>query len=405
LISILKNRVAGAAALAATIALTGAAAVGAVAPANAMATSGTPTKASGQGANGPEHVFVIMMENHGYDQVIGNTADAPYITSLAQRYNTAANYHGVTHPSMPNYLAAISGDFQGLHDDCKAGATVTCAPEEFTTDSGDTALNAFLTPAQYQKAATTPHMFSGRTIVDQLEDSGRSWKAYMENLPSVGSQAEYAPVVNGTTVKLYAQKHDPFMYFSRINSPGNPRLQNIVPLEKNLSADLASGNVPNFVWISPNQCHDMHGVSPSGAALINLPKCGYPDSGLDHGAIQLGDAYVKQQVQEITNSITWKTTNSSIVLAWDENDYSGSSGGPGSPVGYSTPNGPGTAVLGGGHAPMIVINSAEGPHKTTNQLSDHYTLLSTIEHLWHLGCLANTCSPTTSGTFEELFRP
>jgi hypothetical protein len=52
-----------------------------------------------------------------------------------------------------------------------------------------------------------------------------------------------------------------------------------------------------------------------------------------------------------------------------------------------------------------VINSAGGPHKTTNQLSDHYTLLSTIEHMWHLGCLANTCSPTTSGTFEELFHP
>ncbi|HAP91686.1 MAG TPA: hypothetical protein DCR15_19135, partial [Arthrobacter bacterium] len=64
---------------------------------------------------------------------------------------------------------------------------------------------------------------------------------------------------------------------------------------------------------------------------------------------------------------------SSIVLAWDENDYSGSTGGPGSPVGQ---NG---AVLGGGHAPMIVINSADGPRKTTNQLSDHYTLLSTIE--------------------------
>ncbi|MDQ4503405.1 alkaline phosphatase family protein [Sinomonas sp. ASV322] len=380
-------------ALAAAAALTGTVAVTAAdaAPQNAQ--------------SGPDHVFVIMMENHGYEQVIGNTADAPYISSLAERYNVADNYHGVTHPSMPNYLAAISGDSQGIFDDCKAGATVTCDPEEFTTTSEDTALNAFLTPAQFAKAASTPHMFSGRTIVDQLEESGRTWKAYMENLPAAGSQAVYAPVINGTTVKLYAQKHNPFMYFSRINSPGNPRLQNIVPAEGNFSHDLATGNVPSFTWISPNQCHDMHGVSPSGAALIGLPQCGYPDSGLDHGAIQLGDAYVKKTVEEIMNSTTWKTTNSSIVLAWDENDYSGSSGGPGSPVGFSTPNGPGTAVLGGGHAPLIVINSAEGPHKATGQLSDHYTLLSTIQHLWHLGCLANTCSPTTSGTFEELFRP
>ena len=400
MLNVLKSRKAGAmVAIAATIALTGAAVVGAVAPATAQVTSGAVAQASGQAANGPDHVFVIMMENHGYDQIIGNTADAPYINTLAQRYNTAANYHGVTHPSLPNYLSAISGSFQGIWDDCKAGANVTCAPEEFVPGSSDTGVTGQLTPEQAASASATPHMFSGQTIVDQLENKGLSWKAYMENLPSTGSQVEYAPTIGSTTVKLYAQKHNPFMYFSDINYPGSPRLQNIVPLENNLKTDLASGNVANFVWISPNQCHDMHGISPSGAALIGLPQCGYPDAGLDHGAIQLGDAYLKQTVQQIMGSPTWKTSKSSIVLAWDENDYSGSTGGPGSPVGQ---NG---AVLGGGHAPMIVINSAEGPHKTTNQLSDHYTLLSTIQHMWHLGCLANTCSPTTSGTFEELFRP
>jgi hypothetical protein len=347
---------------------------------------------------GPDHVFVIMMENHGRDQIIGNTADAPYITSLAQKYNVATNYHGVTHPSLTNYLATISGDFQGIWDDCRAGADVTCAPEEFVPGSGDATDTASLTSAQVASASAKPHMFSGKNIVDQLEDKGLSWKAYMQSMPSAGSTVEYAPTIGSTTVKLYAEKHNPFMYFSDI--AGNPsRTSKIVPLEQNLASDLSSGNVPNFVWISPDQCHDMHGTSPSGANLIGMPSCGYPASGLDHGAIKLGDDYVKQQVTQIMDSATWKTTNSSIVLAWDENDYSGYSGGPGSPVGA---NG---AVLGGGDAPLIVINSAQGPHKTTDKLSDHYTLLSTIEHLWHLGCLANTCSPTTSGTFEELFRP
>lgn len=399
MLNVLKNRKTGAAALAAAVAFTGLAAAGAAVPAAAQPSSDAAAQTNGQGQNGPDHVFVIMMENHGYDQVIGNTADAPYINSLAQRYNTATNYHGVTHPSMPNYLAAISGSTQGVWDDCKAGADVTCAPEEFVPGTSDPGAAGLLTPAQVSSASATPHMFSGKNIVDQLEGKGLSWKAYMESLPSTGSQVEYAPTIGSSTVKLYAQKHNPFMYFSDINYPGSPRLQNIVPQENNLKADLASGNVPNFTWISPNQCHDMHGVSPSGAALVGLPKCGYPDSGLDHGAIQLGDNYVKETVQQIMDSATWKTTKSSIVLAWDENDYSGSDGGPGSPVGQ---NG---AVLGGGHAPAIVINSASGPHKTTNQLSDHYTLLSTIEHMWHLGCLENTCSPTTSGTFEELFRP
>jgi phosphatidylinositol-3-phosphatase len=60
----------------------------------------------------PDHIFFIMMENHPTNQIIGNTADAPFINQLAKRYSVATNYHGVTHPSLPNYLSAISGDFQ-----------------------------------------------------------------------------------------------------------------------------------------------------------------------------------------------------------------------------------------------------------------------------------------------------
>ena len=80
---------------------------------------------------GPAHVFVIMMENHAYDEIIGNTADAPFANRLVRHAGLATNYFGVTHPSLPNYLSTISGDFQGIWDDCKAGAAITCAPEEF----------------------------------------------------------------------------------------------------------------------------------------------------------------------------------------------------------------------------------------------------------------------------------
>src|SRR5215470_663632 len=82
-------------------------------------------------SNKLDHIFVIMMENHATKQIIGNTADAPYINELAEENGVALNYYGVTHPSLPNYLAAISGSYQGIWDDCKAGASVTCAPEEF----------------------------------------------------------------------------------------------------------------------------------------------------------------------------------------------------------------------------------------------------------------------------------
>ena len=348
---------------------------------------------------GPDHIFYIMMENHGYSQIIGNTLDAPYINQLASQYNLATNFHGVTHPSLPNYLSAISGDFQGIFDDCKAGATVTCPPEEFVPDSGDATSTASLTPGEYKSASKTPHLFSTKNLVDQLEAKGLSWKAYMEDLPSVGSQVEYAPVINGTTVKLYAQKHDPFMYFSDINYPGSPRLNNIVPFETTFASDLADGTVPNFSFISPDQCHDMHGISDSTAALLPPAeqKCGYPASGLDHGAIQLGDAWLQQEVGRILSSSTWKNSNSLIVIAWDENDYSGYSGGPDSPLGAHG------VVLGGGDAPLLVIPSHSNGPVSNNTLLDHYTTLYAIERLWHLGCLDNTCGMGNGSQFMNLF--
>lgn len=378
------------------IALGAAAAVAAASSVVAGSASAAPAQ-PGTSEGAPKHIFYIMMENHGSSQIIGNKADAPYINQLTARYNVATNFHGVTHPSLPNYLSMFSGSSQGIWDDCKAGANVTCAPEEFVPGSGDSTDSASLTSAQVASASKTPHMFSGKNLVDQLEAKDLSWKAYMQSMPEAGYQGEYAPTVNGTTVNLYAQKHNPFMYFSDVNSPGNPRLQRVVPFEKNFDADLAAGTVPAFNWISPDQCHDMHGVSPSSASLIGLPACGYPASGLDHGAIKLGDQFLKDTVSKIMKSRTWQTSNSSIVIAWDENDYSGYSGGPGSPVGE------GGTVLGGGDAPLLVINSKAGPHKISDTRADHYTVLATIERLWHLGCLENSCSPRTSGSLENLF--
>src|SRR5690348_15246679 len=54
-----------------------------------------------------QHVFVIMMENTGYNALIGN-ANAPWINAAAQKYGLATNYTGVTHPSQPNYIAATA---------------------------------------------------------------------------------------------------------------------------------------------------------------------------------------------------------------------------------------------------------------------------------------------------------
>lgn len=346
-----------------------------------------------------QHIFYIEMENHATNQIFGNTADAPYINWLASQYAISTNYYGVTHPSLPNYLAAISGDFQNIWDDCKAGPTVTCAPEEFGPNSGYTNGQELLTPAEIARATNTPHWFSDRTIVDQLEAHDLTWKAYMQALPYTGYTGEYYPyaTVNGQLVpiKLYAQKHDPFMYFPSIrNNPA--RLQKIVPFTR-LDEDLKSGHVPNFVWISPDQCHDMHGVSTSNAQYVGIPRCAFPASGLDHSIIKLGDDYLKTTVSEIMTSRAWHE-KSAIVIVWDENDYTSFAGCCHSPRGV---NG---VILGGSNAPFMVITSKDKDHYVNSTTPyNHYTLLATIQQLWGLGCLERSCGFSNSELMTRFF--
>ncbi len=347
-----------------------------------------------------KHIFVIMMENHSTNEIIGNTADAPFTNSLASQSAVATNYYGVTHPSLPNYLAAISGDFQHIWDDCAAGPTVTCAPQEFGPTSGYTNGQEWLTPAEIAQATSTAHWFSDSTIVDQLEAHGKTWKAYMQSLPFAGYTGEYFPytTVNGQTVpvKLYAQKHDPFMYFPSIRN--NPeRVEKIVSFTQ-FDQDLDSGNIPNFVWISPDQCHDMHGVSSSNAKFLNNPDCAFPASGLDHSIIKLGDNYLRDTVNEITESHVWRTQKSALVIMLDENDYTSANGCCHSPTGV---NG---IVLGGSNAPAMVLTSRGSEHFVDSTTPyNHYSLLATIEQLWGFGCLENACGFSQSQLMTKFF--
>lgn len=369
------------------------AAVAALSATAASASKATPTTL--------QHIFYIMMENHAYNEIVGNTTDAPYINSLVAQGSVAAQYYGVTHPSLPNYLAGMSGSFQGIWDDCAAGPLITCAPEEFVPGSGDGTDGDYLTASQVASASTTPHWFSGQTLVDQLHAAGMTWSAYFQSMPLGGYDVTYWPVIKGHVINLYAQKHNPFVYFSSIRA-NQAELSNILPLNNRFAASLASGHVPNFVYIVPDQCHDMHGISPTNAALVNIPTCGYPDSGLDHGAIQLGDSYLQTIIGQIKASPAWTNQRSAIVIVWDEDDYAGFAGC------CSSPTGNGGVVLGGAQAPAIVLTSpsAGGPAGGTvfATPANHYSLLATIETLWGLPCLAQACNIPVGGLMTPMFK-
>ncbi len=358
-------------------------AVGAVAAVAALALSTTAALAS-TGDNRPgdnrpdarsshsqagrfDHIFVIMLENHSRSSVIGD-ANAPYISSLASQYSVADNYYGVTHPSMPNYLAAIAGDTFGIQD-----------------DNDQNVVN-----------------LDRKNLVDQLESKGVGWGAYMETLP--GNKLDrFGPVLpTGTVAPLYAKKHNPFVLFDDIkNNPA--RLANIKDYSL-LSADLNAPNAPQFVWISPNQCNDMHGgvnTAIDGHAETPCPYGRVKNDANDASLKQKADAFVRTAVTTIQGSKAW-TKRSAIVIVTDENDYTGNTttGGWESAAGCcdspyvsaadtrvsaAWPGG----TYGGGLIPAIVV-TASGPRNFVDHTPyNHYSLLTTIEENWNLGYLGH----------------
>lgn len=165
----------------------------------------------------PPRTAVIVLENHEYGQVVGNSAEMPFFNGLLPRGTLATEYSGVSHPSLPNYLAMIGGSTFGISSDC------------------------------------TECWASGTNLAVQLAEARLSWRAYMEDMP--------APCYPGPTFGAYAKKHDPFMYFESITAV--PSLcQNVVPAGAWLEADMNSKKgLRTFTWITPNLCNDGHDCS------------------------------------------------------------------------------------------------------------------------------------------------
>ncbi|MDD5371127.1 MAG: alkaline phosphatase family protein, partial [Anaerolineaceae bacterium] len=158
------------------------------------------------------HIIVILLENHDYSAVVGNTQQMPNFNRWIDQYTLLTQYYAVSHPSLPNYLALIGGDTFGIQSDCS-----------------DCFVNA-------------------PSLPDQIEASQRTWKTYQEDMPSAcftGSSGQYA------------QRHNPFIYFDPIRKDTTRCKSHIVPATE-LDSDLKSGNLPNFAFIAPNVCNDGH---------------------------------------------------------------------------------------------------------------------------------------------------
>jgi phosphatidylinositol-3-phosphatase len=160
------------------------------------------------------HVVLVVFENHEASSIAGNP-DAPTFNGLARRYARLTDYEAVAHPSLPNYLALVSGSTQGITSDCW-----NC-------------------------------IVRARNLADTLAAAGRTWKTYAEDLPYPG--------FTGGSAGRYAKKHDPFLYFRDV-AGSRARLGRVVPYTQ-LARDLAARRLPDFSLVVPNLCHDMHDCS------------------------------------------------------------------------------------------------------------------------------------------------
>lgn len=320
---------------------------------------------------GLDHVFLIMMENHAYGQIIGNS-DAPFLNQWAQSANLASNYFGVGHPSLTNYLETVGGSNFGITNDNYPDwhyATPSPGLNEPIAGTGmDTATPAAIAPFNIDVPAAP---YIGETIADQLVAVNKSWKSYQESLPASGADnvnysdgdfSNLSAVNQAGVQKLYAVKHNPFVYFANIQANTDPDsgLGNSVGFDglNGLYADLRSGKVPNFSFIAPNQCHDMHGVGGGSPLCTN-----------DATLIQMGDASVKKLVTAIKGSKAWQHGKNAIVAVWDENDFG------------SDPN-----------QVVAIVDTNYGVHGvTSNAPYSHFSLLKTLEAGFDLPCLNHAC--------------
>lgn len=264
-------------------------------------------------------IVIVVFENKEFGTVIGSS-QMPYFNKLAQENTLLTQYYAIRHPSLPNYLALIGGDTFGITSDCEQ-----C----------------------YINAQSLP---------DLIEVSGRTWKAYQEDLPTpcfLGSHGNYA------------QKHNPFIYFDSIRTDAQRCQNSIVPLTQ-LDTDIAAGVLPNFIFITPNECNDAHSCD-----------------------LNIADSWLEQFNQKLLPALEATQQPYLLILTWDEGQGN-----------HSCCGLPETA---GGRVATILISPQAKNGFQDDTPYTHYSLLKTIASAWTLpalGYAADASNPIISAPWK-----
>jgi hypothetical protein len=243
------------------------------------------------------HVFLVVMENMSYSDVVGSP-NMPYLNSLIPRGGLASNYFANAHSSIGNYFMMTTGQLVTI-DDGFSGTV------------------------------------SSDNLVRELAGSGKSWKAYIEDLPSAG--------YTGGDVYPYVRHHNPFAYLTDVI--GTAQAGNLVPYSS-FAADLASGSLPDFVYLLPNMQDDMHDCPPG------MSSCALADKQ------RFGDAWLAAKIAPVLASSAFNN-NGLLLLTFDESEVT-------------------DIANGGGHVMLLVLSPRAKPGFQSSTLFQHQSLLRLI---------------------------
>lgn len=274
-----------------------------------------------------KHVIVIFMENNSYNTIQGSSS-APYIHSVETRCGLATNYHNISHPSLPNYIAATTGaslaQIATFDSDCTP--SVSCH-------------------------------WTGNNIFNQLDAKTRLWRGYAESMPTVCDQANSG---------FYAPRHNPAVYDTDLADacPGSDIALGTTSSSPLLTDFASPSSAPAYATITPNLCNDMHGAS-----------------GCPSNSILTGDNWLKLWLPKITATPVYKAGQTVVFIVWDE----GEPGTSGEACATNTSDQ-------GCHVVALVVAPSVKPGKKVATLFNHYSLLKSSEQLLGLSQLGQAAS-------------
>jgi len=315
-----------------------------------------------------EHVFVILLENKGYDTTFRVGSDAPYLAdTLTKQGALLRQFYGIGHFSLDNYVALVSG----------MAPTMQTQSDCFHYDDFvETGI------AEYSQPIGTGCVYPAhvQTVASQLAATHRTWAGYMEDMGNDPAResarcghaviGQVDPTERAAPNDEYAAKHNPFVYFHAIIDSASCQT-NVVPLTELESALRTTDRTPNFVFIAPNLCHDGH-----DQPCIN----GEP------GGLESADAFLRRWVPIITSSPAFRA-NGLLVITFDESIGLDATACCDEPTGPNTKK-PGFNGPGGGRIGAVVLSPFVAPATVSDVPYNHYSLLRTVEDIFglsHLG--------------------